>query len=33
VSGYPMLGDYFRVSVGTPEENEVLMSALRSLPG
>jgi histidinol-phosphate aminotransferase len=33
VSGYPMLGDYFRVSVGTPEENEALMSALRSLPG
>ena len=29
VSGYPMLSDYFRVSVGTPEENERLLSALK----
>ena len=28
VSGYPMLGDYFRVSVGTPEENGKLLAAL-----
>ncbi len=28
VSGYPMLGDYFRVSVGTPEENDKLLAAL-----
>ncbi|HEX8127708.1 MAG TPA: histidinol-phosphate transaminase [Pyrinomonadaceae bacterium] len=31
VSGYPMLGDYFRVSVGTPRENELLLSALREV--
>jgi histidinol-phosphate aminotransferase len=31
VSGYPMLNDYFRVSVGTPEENEVLLRALREI--
>ena len=29
VSGYPMLSDYFRISVGTPEENERLLSALK----
>jgi histidinol-phosphate aminotransferase len=29
VSSYPMLRDYFRVSVGTPEENERLVSALQ----
>ena len=28
VSGYPMLRDYFRVSVGTPEENDKLLAAL-----
>lgn len=28
VSGYPLLRDYFRVSVGTPVENELLLSAL-----
>ena len=28
VSGYPMLKDYFRVSVGTPEENDRLVAAL-----
>ncbi|HEV2860813.1 MAG TPA: histidinol-phosphate transaminase [Pyrinomonadaceae bacterium] len=28
VSGYPMLKDYFRVSVGTPEENDRLLAAL-----
>jgi histidinol-phosphate aminotransferase len=29
VSGYPMLSEYFRVSVGTPEENDRLLAALR----
>ena len=28
VSSYPMLSDYFRVSVGTPEENDRLLKAL-----
>jgi histidinol-phosphate aminotransferase len=31
VSGYPMLSDYFRVSVGTPEENDLLIEALREV--
>jgi histidinol-phosphate aminotransferase len=31
VSAYPMLQDYFRVSVGTPEENDLLLSALREI--
>jgi histidinol-phosphate aminotransferase len=31
VSGYPMLRDYFRVSVGTPEENDLLLDALRDI--
>jgi len=31
VSGYPMLEDYFRVGLGTPEENEMLVSALREI--
>ena len=31
VSGYPMLKDYFRVSVGTPEENDLLIDALREI--
>jgi histidinol-phosphate/aromatic aminotransferase/cobyric acid decarboxylase-like protein len=31
VSGYPMLKDYFRVSVGTPEENDLLIKALREI--
>ena len=31
VSGYPMLKDYFRVSVGTPEENDLLVEALRDI--
>jgi histidinol-phosphate aminotransferase len=31
VSGYPMLGDYFRVSVGTPEENDRLLKALEEI--
>jgi histidinol-phosphate aminotransferase len=30
VSSYPMLSDYFRVSVGTPEENERLLEALQN---
>lgn len=33
VSGYPMLGDYFRASVGTPEENDTLLAALRRIFG
>ena len=31
VSGYPMLRDYFRVSVGTPAENDLLIPALREI--
>src|SRR4029453_8044163 len=31
VSGYPMLNEYFRVSVGTPEENDLLISALAEI--
>lgn len=31
ISGYPMLKDYFRVSVGTPEENHLLVMALREI--
>jgi histidinol-phosphate aminotransferase len=33
VSGYPMLKDYFRFSVGTPEENDRLLSALNEIQG
>ena len=33
VSGYPMLGQYFRVSVGTPEENDRLLRALHEIQG
>jgi histidinol-phosphate aminotransferase len=33
VSGYPMLSEYFRFSVGTPEENEKLIAALKELSG
>jgi len=28
VSSYPMLREYFRVSVGTPNENDRLLKAL-----
>lgn len=31
VSGYPMLHDYFRVSVGTPHENDLLIEGLREI--
>jgi histidinol-phosphate aminotransferase len=31
VSEYPLLQDYFRVSVGTPEENDLLLGALREI--
>jgi len=31
VSNYPMLAEYFRVSVGTPEENDKLIIALREI--
>jgi histidinol-phosphate aminotransferase len=33
VSGYPMLREYFRVSVGTPEENDRLLKALHEIQG
>ena len=33
VSNYPMLKDYFRVSVGTPEENDRLVAALEEIFG
>ena len=33
VSSYPLLQDCFRVSVGTPEENDLLISALREIFG
>ena len=33
VSGYPMLSDCFRVSVGTPEENDFLLESLREIFG
>ena len=31
VSGYPMLADYFRISVGTPAENDALIAALQEI--
>jgi histidinol-phosphate aminotransferase len=31
VSGYPMLSGYFRLSVGTPEENDLLLRALHEI--
>jgi len=33
VSSYPMLSEYFRLSVGTPEENDLLIEALREIFG
>jgi histidinol-phosphate aminotransferase len=33
VSGYPMLENYFRVSVGTPDENDRLLEGLRDIFG
>jgi histidinol-phosphate aminotransferase len=33
VSGYSMLSDYFRLSVGTPAENDLLLSALKEICG
>jgi histidinol-phosphate aminotransferase len=33
VSAYPMLSEYFRVSVGTPEENDRLVKALHEIQG
>lgn len=33
VSGYPMLSEYFRFSVGTPEENDLLIESLREIFG
>ncbi len=31
VSHYPMLSEFLRVSVGTPEENDALIAALRAM--
>jgi len=31
VSSYPMLSEYFRISVGTPEENDLLVEASRQI--
>jgi len=31
VSGYPMLKNYFRVNVGTPEENDALVKSLKEI--
>jgi histidinol-phosphate/aromatic aminotransferase/cobyric acid decarboxylase-like protein len=31
VSGYPMLRDYFRFSVGTPEENNYFLEKIREI--
>jgi len=31
VSSYPMLQDYFRISIGTPEENDLLIEALTEI--
>jgi len=31
VSRYPMLHEYFRISVGTPDENNELLAALRDI--
>jgi histidinol-phosphate/aromatic aminotransferase/cobyric acid decarboxylase-like protein len=31
VSGYPMLRNYFRFSVGTPEQNDYLLKAIREI--
>jgi histidinol-phosphate aminotransferase len=31
VSGYPMLSEYFRVSIGTPKENDLLIEGLRHI--
>ena len=33
VSNYPMLSDYFRVCVGTPEENDYLIEKIREICG
>jgi histidinol-phosphate aminotransferase len=33
VSGYPMLSEYFRFSVGTPEQNDYLLNAMREICG
>jgi histidinol-phosphate aminotransferase len=33
VSSYPMLSDYFRVCVGTPEENNYLLEKIREICG
>ena len=33
VSGYPMLSNYFRLSVGTPAENDLVLESLRQIFG
>ena len=31
VTGYPMLGEYFRVGIGTPAENDKMLAVLRAI--
>jgi histidinol-phosphate aminotransferase len=31
VTGYPMLQDYFRIGIGTPKENDLLLESLREI--
>ncbi|HEU5131042.1 MAG TPA: aminotransferase class I/II-fold pyridoxal phosphate-dependent enzyme, partial [Pyrinomonadaceae bacterium] len=33
VSGYPMLSEYFRFSVGMPAQNDYLLKAIREICG
>jgi len=33
VSSYPMLSDYFRFNVGTPEENDRFLTSIREICG
>jgi histidinol-phosphate aminotransferase len=33
VSGYPMLSEYFRFSLGTPEQNDYVLKAIREICG
>jgi len=31
VTGYPLLQDYFRIGIGTPDENNLLLDSLRDI--